>query len=70
MGNETRYINKGVSKFGAISIEKIPEGDKSSLSYRLFVDGIETWNTTITSPERKVPGGNVGGFWERITGSL
>lgn len=46
-----KYINAGYSKFGAITIEKEPESDKSSLNYRLFVDGVEAWNTTILSPE-------------------
>lgn len=72
-----RYINKGYSKFGAISIEKA-DPDKSRLSYRLFVDGVEAWNTTLLSPEKSttgLPGGGrsgssvVGGFWERFTGS-
>lgn len=60
-----RYINKGYSKFGAITIEKIPESSKSSLSYRLFVDGVEAWNTTILSPDRTVQSK----LWDRITGS-
>lgn len=46
-----RYINRGYSKFGAITIEKVPESSRSSLSYRLFVDGVEAWNTTVLSPE-------------------
>lgn len=60
-----RYINSGYSKFGAITIEKLPESSRSSLSYRLFVDGVEAWNTTVLSPERT----SAGNLWERFTGS-
>lgn len=60
-----RYINSGYSKFGAITIEKVPESGRSSLSYRLFVDGVEAWNTTVLSPERT----SAGNLWERFTGS-
>lgn len=63
-----RYINAGYSKFGAITIEKEPESDKSSLNYRLFVDGVEAWNTTILSPEAEGRSA-AGTFWERLTGS-
>ncbi|KAK2602445.1 hypothetical protein N8I77_008975 [Diaporthe amygdali] len=62
---QIKYINKGYSKFGAITIERIPESGKSSLSYRLFVDGVEAWNTTILSPDRTVQSK----LWDRITGS-
>ncbi|KAK7749769.1 hypothetical protein SLS53_000348 [Cytospora paraplurivora] len=66
-----KYINWGYSKFGALTIEKVPESDKSSLTYRLFVDGAEAWNTTILSPERSVESRSAtGSFWERLTGSL
>ncbi|KAG6356652.1 hypothetical protein INS49_014526 [Diaporthe citri] len=60
-----KYINSGYSKFGAITIEKVPESGRSSLSYRLFVDGVEAWNTTVLSPERI----SAGNLWERFTGS-
>lgn len=64
-----RYINKGSSKFGAITIEKVPESGRSSLSYRLFVDGVEAWNTTVLSPER-TDQGKLGGsnLWDRVRG--
>lgn len=45
-----KYINTGNSKFGAITIESLPGGDASSLTYRLFVDGKEKWTTILMSP--------------------
>ncbi|KAI3396345.1 hypothetical protein diail_12235 [Diaporthe ilicicola] len=67
---QIKYINKGYSKFGAITIEKVPESDKSSLSYRLFVDGVEAWNTTILSPDRTVQTKlSTSNLWGRLTGA-
>ncbi|KAJ9139447.1 Alkaline phosphatase D [Pleurostoma richardsiae] len=66
-----KYINKGNSKFGAVTIENLAEGDQSSLKYRLFVDGVETWNTVVLSPPKTVESkaaGGLGGFWDRLTG--
>jgi alkaline phosphatase D len=61
-----KYIHKGMSKFGAITIEMLGDGTKSSLKYRLFVDGVETWDTVILTPD-PVPVSKVGGgFWERF----
>lgn len=59
---------KGNSKFGAITIETLKEGDESSLKYRLFVDGAEVWNTVVLSPpapsvEKK------SSFWDRLRGN-
>lgn len=65
-----RYIHNGNSKFGAITIEKVPGTDKSTLSYQLFVDGLEAWNTTILSPERSSVIKNTGSIWERLTGAI
>lgn len=64
-----RYINKGYSKFGAITIEKVPESGRSSLSYRLFVDGVEAWNTTVLSPERIAQSNGAANLWDRFMGS-
>ncbi|POS80507.1 alkaline phosphatase family protein [Diaporthe helianthi] len=63
-----KYINKGYSKFGAITIEKGPEIGRSSLSYSLFVDGVEAWNTTVLSPEKIVQSTDGAGIWDRLTG--
>ncbi|KAK3297016.1 PhoD-like phosphatase-domain-containing protein [Chaetomium fimeti] len=57
-----KYIHKGNSKFGAISIENLEGGDQSSLKYRLFIDGEETWNTVILSPP-PLFGKSGGSFW-------
>ena len=47
--DQFRYINKGNSKFGAITIEAHEGGVQSSLKYRLYVDGKEVWNTVVLS---------------------
>ena len=59
-----RYIYKGNSKFGAITIENMEGGTQSSLKYRLYVDGEEVWNTVLLSPD--LPGGEAarGSFWD------
>lgn len=62
-----RYHHSGTSKFGAITIAKDPSSPaRSTLTYRLFVDGVEAWNTTIWSPDAK----SAGGLWDRLTGAL
>jgi alkaline phosphatase D len=45
-----KYIPDGNSKFGAVSISNPATSDQSLLHYRLFVDGVETWSYTLTSP--------------------
>lgn len=45
-----KYLPDGNSKFGAISISNPPTSDQSLLHYRLFVDGVETWSYTLTTP--------------------
>ncbi|KAK5126532.1 hypothetical protein LTR08_004673 [Meristemomyces frigidus] len=50
-----KYIPDGNSKFGAVSIENPSTSDQSVLRYRLFVDGVEAWSYTVTTPP------NVGG---------
>lgn len=59
-----KYINKGNSKFGAITIENLEQGDQSSLKYRLFIDGVEVWNTVVLSPPAVVDAKS--GFWNRF----
>jgi alkaline phosphatase D len=61
-----RYINKGNSKFGAVTMETLAEGDQGSLKYRLFVDGVETWNTVILSPEPTI---ETKSLWEKLKGT-
>ena len=50
-----KYIPDGNSKFGAVTISNPPTSDQSVLHYRLFVDGVETWSYTLTTPP------NIGG---------
>ncbi|RYP73294.1 hypothetical protein DL771_003723 [Monosporascus sp. 5C6A] len=61
---ELKYINSGNSKFGAITIEKHMEGDQSSLLYRIFIDGVERWNTVVLSPISAA--GAKSSFWDRF----
>jgi alkaline phosphatase D len=61
-----RYIYKGNSKFGAISIENLEGGDQSSLKYRLYVDGKEVWNTVVLSPPPPAHDKFGGSFWDKF----
>ena len=45
-----KYVPDGNSKFGAIEIEGVPNGGQGNLKFRLFVEGVETWNYVITTP--------------------
>jgi alkaline phosphatase D len=65
-----RYINTGNSKFGALTIESLEDGDRSSLHYSLYVDGVEAWNTVILTPD--VPEGMrpPTSLWDRILGMV
>ncbi|KXX72792.1 Alkaline phosphatase D [Madurella mycetomatis] len=61
-----KYIHKGNSKFGAITIENLEGGDRSSsLKYRLYVDGVEVWNTVVLSPP-PVFASSKGSFWDKF----
>ncbi|KAI7926838.1 hypothetical protein M9X92_002577 [Pyricularia oryzae] len=62
---EIKYINKGNSKFGAITLENMAGGEQSTLTYRIFIDGVETWDTVVLSPPepRKERGPS---FWDNI----
>jgi alkaline phosphatase D len=64
--NFCRYIHKGNSKFGAITIENLEGGDQSSLKYRLFIDGEEVWNTLFLSPPSAAGGKPGGSFWNKL----
>ncbi len=57
-----RYINRGNSKFGVVTIP--PDDDSSRMQYQLFVDGQKAWNTTVEAPYvAKAPS-----FWDKILG--
>ncbi|KAL2177876.1 PhoD-like phosphatase-domain-containing protein [Thermothelomyces heterothallicus CBS 202.75] len=60
-----KYIYKGNSKFGAITIENMEGSDQSSLKYRLFIDGEEVWNTVVLSPPPAKVDRSTGSFWGR-----
>ncbi|KAI1173686.1 PhoD-like phosphatase [Nemania sp. FL0916] len=66
------YINFGNSKFGAITIEKLPN-DQSSLQYTAYIDGANAWNMTILSPETvdvpPVAQVKQGSLWDRWFGN-
>lgn len=61
-----KYIHKGNSKFGAVTIETFEQGDQSSLKYRLFVDGVEKWNTAILSSPPVVEERTASSFWDKF----
>ncbi|KAI2633877.1 PhoD-like phosphatase [Xylaria nigripes] len=62
-----KYINFGHSKFGAITIEKLP-GEQSSLSYTVYIDGENAWNMTIVAPTSASASRVGGSFWDRLRG--
>lgn len=59
-----RYIPGGISKFGSFTMEK--DGDKSTLQYRLFIDGNETWSTVVEAPPMPEVEKGSPSFWDRI----
>ncbi|KAJ4255462.1 hypothetical protein NW762_009457 [Fusarium torreyae] len=61
------YIPGGMSKFGSFDIEK-SENDRSSLHYTLYIDGKETWKTTVEAPDspEAVPEIISPSFWDKI----
>ncbi|KAI1108613.1 PhoD-like phosphatase [Nemania sp. NC0429] len=63
-----KYINFGHSKFGAVSIEKLPD-EQSSLQYTAYIDGTNAWNLTILSPTAAhIPPARVS-LWDRLFGT-
>lgn len=45
-----KYIPDGNSKFGAMEIEAVGGSEQGLLRYRLFVDGVESWQHVLTTP--------------------
>ncbi|KAI0024536.1 alkaline phosphatase family protein [Xylariomycetidae sp. FL0641] len=64
---ELKYLNFGNSKFGAITIEKLADGEQSSMKYTVYIDGKEAWKTIVLTP-LGVPGKTGGSFWDKIRG--
>lgn len=62
------YIPSGTSKFGAFTIEKV-DGE-STLLYRLFIDGKETWSTIVAAAPAPPPTEDsrspLSAFWDKI----
>ncbi|KAF7558041.1 hypothetical protein G7046_g5901 [Stylonectria norvegica] len=58
-----RYIPGGTSKFGSFTIEKV--NGHSTLLYRLFIDGQETWTTVVDAPPEP-PVEKSTSFWDKI----
>lgn len=67
---ELKYINTGNSKFGALTIENRADGERSSLFYRLYVDGEEKWNTVVVTPELVDGVKPTVSFWDRVRGAV
>lgn len=45
-----KYVPDGNSKFGAVELERVGGGEQGLLRYRLFVDGVESWQHVLTTP--------------------
>ncbi|CRK35660.1 hypothetical protein BN1708_001292 [Verticillium longisporum] len=63
-----KYIHSGNAKFGALTIESHEGGTRSSLTYRLFIDGNEVWDTVVLTPTVPKVEKTPASFWNRIMG--
>lgn len=45
-----KYAPDGNSKFGAVELEQVKGGEQGLLRFRLFVDGVETWDYVLMTP--------------------
>lgn len=52
-----KYAPDGNSKFGAVELEEVKGGDQGLLRFRLFVDGVETWDYVLMTPPAVSGGG-------------
>ena len=52
-----KYVPDGNSKFGAVELEQVTGGEQGLLRFRLFVDGVETWNYVLMTPPAVTGGG-------------
>ena len=67
-----KYLPRGTSKVAAITISKEGEDNKSQLLFRVFIDGVMAWNTTIVAPSPVGLGGggdgqNKSGIWHKLS---
>lgn len=58
------YISSGTSKFGSFTIENI--AGKSTMRYRLYINGKEKWTTLLVEPKPASGSGAGGSFWDRF----
>lgn len=52
-----RYAPDGNSKFGAVELEEVTGGEQALLRFRLFVDGVESWDYVLMTPPAVNGGG-------------
>lgn len=52
-----KYAPDGNSKFGAVELEEVMGGEQGLLRFRLFVDGIESWDYVLMTPPAVGGGG-------------
>ena len=45
-----KYAPDGNSKFGAVELEEVVGGEQGLLRFRLFVDGVESWDYVLMTP--------------------
>ena len=45
-----KYAPDGSSKFGAVELEEVVGGEQGLLRFRLFIDGVETWDYVLMTP--------------------
>lgn len=62
-----KYINWGNSKFGAVEIENLADGEQSSLKYTVYIDGKDAWSIVLTSP-LSGQSATSSSFWGRFGG--
>ena len=65
---QNRYINSGNVKFAAITIEALPQSKQSNLKYQLYIDGKETWDMALVSPEPSHSKPSGSSFWSLFGG--
>ena len=52
-----KYAPDGNSKFGAVELEEVRGGEQGLLRFRLFVDGVESWDYVLMTPPAVGGGG-------------
>lgn len=52
-----KYLPDGNSKFGAVELEEVKGGEQGLLRFRLFIDGVESWDYVLMTPPAVSGGG-------------